>query len=47
MQELARRAKVSPATIHNLERGKYQPRGVTLRKILGALQRSPKLPALD
>jgi predicted transcriptional regulator len=46
MQELARKAKVSPATIHNLETGKFHPRGATLRKILEALQKSPKLPEL-
>jgi predicted transcriptional regulator len=47
MQELARKAKVSPATIHNLETGKYLPRGHTLRKILEALQKVPKLPQVD
>jgi len=47
MQELARKAKVSPATIHNLETGKSHPRGATLRKILEALQRVPKLPIVS
>src|SRR5438445_11878090 len=47
MQELARKAKVSPGTIHNLESGKFRPRGATLRKILQALQEVPKLPELE
>lgn len=47
MQELARKAKVSPATIHNLETGKFHPRGATLRKILQALQMAPKLPKIE
>jgi len=45
-RELARRARVSVATVHNLETGKYQPRGTTLRKVLAALQKAPKLPEL-
>jgi transcriptional regulator with XRE-family HTH domain len=44
MNDLARRAKVSPATIHNLESGKRQPHPSTLRKILTALDKTPKLP---
>jgi predicted transcriptional regulator len=47
MQELARKAKVSPATIHNLETGRFRPRGATLRKILEALQKVPKLPRIE
>jgi transcriptional regulator with XRE-family HTH domain len=45
-RELARRAKVSVATVHNVETRKVRPRGSTLRKILGALQRTPKLPLI-
>lgn len=43
-RELARRARVSVGTIHNIETGKFRPRGTTLRKVLAALRRAPKLP---
>jgi transcriptional regulator with XRE-family HTH domain len=47
MHELARRAGVSAATIHNLETGKFNPTGATLRKVLQALQAVPKLPTVE
>lgn len=46
LRELARLARVSVGTIHNIEKGLYRPRGSTLRKVLEALRKVPKLPRL-
>jgi hypothetical protein len=43
-QELADKAGVALRTVFNLESGERQPRGKTLRKLLEALERTPKLP---
>lgn len=44
--ELARKAKVALTTIYGIESGLRQPRPTTLRKILQALEKIPKLPEI-
>jgi transcriptional regulator with XRE-family HTH domain len=44
--ELAKKAKVARTTIYGIENGHRQPRPTTLRKILTALERTPKLPEI-
>ena len=46
LRELARLARISAGTIRNIENGVYRPRGSTLRKVLEALNKVPKLPKL-
>jgi transcriptional regulator with XRE-family HTH domain len=47
IRELAKLSGVSASAISYLERGTYSARGATLRKLLGALKKAPKLPELD
>jgi transcriptional regulator with XRE-family HTH domain len=44
--ELAKKAKVARTTIYGIESGHRQPRPTTLRKILQALEKTPKLPEI-
>lgn len=46
IRELARLSGVSASAISYLERGVYAARGKTLRALLGALKKVPKLPEL-
>ena len=43
-QNLAKLSRVAERTLYNLENAKKKPHGSTLRKILDALKRVPKLP---
>jgi len=45
-EELAKKAKVTRNTIYGIESGQRQPRPSTLRKILKALENTPKLPEI-
>jgi transcriptional regulator with XRE-family HTH domain len=45
--ELARRARIRPATISNLRNGRHQPRPATVAKLSIALGRIPHLPPED
>lgn len=42
-EELAKKAKVSVSTIYGIEAGKRKPRPTTLRKVVEALKKFPKL----
>lgn len=44
-RELAKKAKVDPGTIYRIEAGR-KPFPTTLRKILQALEKTPKLPEI-
>jgi DNA-binding XRE family transcriptional regulator len=44
--ELAKKAKVARTTIYGIESGHRRPRPTTLRKILQALKKTPKLPEI-
>ncbi len=44
--ELAKKAKVDRSTIYGIENGRRNPHPTTLRKILQALERTPKLPEI-
>lgn len=44
--ELAKKAKVARTTIYGIESGKRNPRPGNLRRILEALQKTPKLPEI-
>ena len=43
-EELAKKAKVDRSTIYRIERQKTAPHPTTLRRILEALEKAPKLP---
>jgi predicted transcriptional regulator len=45
-EELAKKAKVARATIYAIESGHQQARPTTLRRILKALESTPKLPEI-
>jgi predicted transcriptional regulator len=45
-EDLARKAKVARTTIYGIESGARQPRPSTLRKLLRALESTPKLPEI-
>jgi len=45
-EELAKKAKVARTTIVGIEGGHRQARPTTLRKILLALEKTPKLPEI-
>ena len=45
-QKLAKLSRVAERTLYNLEHGKKKPHGTTLRKILAALRKIPKLPEI-
>ncbi len=45
-EELAKKAKVARATIYAIESGHQQARPTSLRKILLALEKTPKLPEI-
>lgn len=45
-EELAKKAKVARTTIYGIEAGQRQARPSTLRKILQALEKTPKLPEI-
>lgn len=47
IRELARLSGVSASAISFIEREIYNARGTTLRALLTALQKAPKLPSLD
>ena len=44
--ELAKSAGVDRVTIYRIESGESHPRGATVRKILLALEKAPKLPEI-
>jgi len=44
--ELAKKSQVARATIYGIEGGERTPRPATLRKILHALDKTPKLPEI-
>jgi len=44
--ELAKKAKVDRSTVYGIERGKRTAHPPTLRKILEALEKTPKLPEI-
>lgn len=44
--ELAKKAKVDRSTIYGIEGGKRNPHPTTLRRILQALDKTPKLPEI-
>jgi predicted transcriptional regulator len=45
-EDLARKAKVARTTIYGIESGQREPRPSTLRKLLKALESTPKLPEI-
>jgi transcriptional regulator with XRE-family HTH domain len=45
-EELAKKAGVARATIYGIESGHRKPRPTTLRKVLQALEKIPKLPEI-
>lgn len=45
-RELAKKAKVDVVTLYRIERGVCKPRPTTHRKIVEALDKTPKLPEI-
>ena len=45
-QDLAKKAKLARTTIYGIESGRRKPRPGNLRRILEALQKTPKLPEI-
>jgi transcriptional regulator with XRE-family HTH domain len=46
VDELAKKAKINPASIYRIEKGERAPRASTIAKLFKTLAKIPKLPEL-